>query len=203
MKRLIKALALVTVLCLGIMSVVACDVGVVSKDGTVTSNEYFNFISLGDNAYAIEAKDVSNLPESLVLPSEYEGGVVTAIAQEAFAGATQLTSVYMPSSYKVIGSDAFEGCIKLKSVEFSSNIEVIEDRAFSMCEDLLKVRFTSKLTKIGAYAFYNCKKVGEFYVTANVAEIGAKAFEGCTSARLYVSNDNQVYHVVDGQIVEK
>ena len=72
----------------------------------VTSNEYFEFILLDDNTYAIKPKDKKNLPQDIVIPPIYNGKAVTKIDDGAFISC-QLNSLIIAEGITTIGGTAF------------------------------------------------------------------------------------------------
>lgn len=99
------------------------------KDKSATANTYFDF-GLSNGAYSIKVKTGQTLPADVILPSEYEGKPVTAIADGAFEGQTTLKSVKIPSSVKSIGARAFRNCASLETVLGADNVESIGGTAF-------------------------------------------------------------------------
>ena len=75
MKKFVKILSLVFALCLS-LSVFGCNLGVQRK--TPTDVAYFNFVEIASGEYEISVKDINNLPTQIILPSTYNGGVVTS-----------------------------------------------------------------------------------------------------------------------------
>lgn len=201
MKKFTSIFTFVFAIAVCITAFSACDVGLKRKDPT--ADTYFNFTLLDDDTYSIAAKDVNNLPTTVVLPAEHDGKAVTVIAPSAFEE-SKIEKIYIPQSYTEIGSYAFVRCSLLKTVEFSvnKNLKTIDTGAFSYCVNLKGIEFCSSLEVIGARAFIGCTSLSSVYVTVNVKEIGEKAFEGCTCA-IDVSENNQYYKSENNEIVKK
>ena len=70
-----------------------------------------------------------------------DGGAIKEIANNAFADAPNMTSVYLGDSVEIVGSEAFRNCINLEEVTFGKNINKIGERAFQGCCALEKVTF--------------------------------------------------------------
>ena len=68
--------------------------------------------SVSKSPYAL----ISDFPEMLEIPEQYESGNVVAIAEGAFQGLTMLTGVTLPEGLTSIGSLAFNGCTNLRTV---------------------------------------------------------------------------------------
>ena len=68
----------------------------------------------------------------VVIPDTIEGFPVISIADCAFEGLSELTSVTLPSCLREIGSNAFNGCLGLVEITIPSG------------------------TMVGNYAFYGC-----------------------------------------------
>ncbi|MCD8204327.1 MAG: leucine-rich repeat domain-containing protein [Coprobacillus sp.] len=97
---------------------------------------YFTFsYNLGEDTATLVRLNVNeDYPEKLWVPRKVKGMRVTAIADEAFAGADEL-----------------------KEVKMSDNIETIGTRAFYNCPNLESITFSNNLTSVGAYAFDGTK----------------------------------------------
>ncbi len=93
---------------------------------------YFTYAyNIGDDTATITKLNINDeYPEKLWIPRKVKGMKVTAIADEALAGADELKEVVM-----------------------SDNIESIGEKAFYACPNLEKITFSSNLTSVGAYAF--------------------------------------------------
>ena len=68
--------------------------------------------SVSKSPYAL----ISDFPEMLEIPEQYESGNVVAIAEGAFQGLTMLNGVTLPEGLTAIGSLAFNGCTNLRTV---------------------------------------------------------------------------------------
>lgn len=98
---------------------------------------------IGEGAFA--GSDI----EELEIP---EG--VTALADYAFYGCPNLTSVSLPKSLKSLGKGVFGNCIGLKSLDLSG-LEIVEipERAFAGALTLESVALPSGIKKVGREAF--------------------------------------------------
>lgn len=84
---------------------------------------------------------------------------VTAIADNAFAGNSKLTSVKLSNNIAKIGKSAFTRCAKLSSITIPKNVTQIGNNAFKHCKKLSKVTFKgTKIKKVGKNAFKNVSK---------------------------------------------
>lgn len=79
------------------------------------------------NAYGNLTKTTLNIPDTLW------GFSVGAIADEAFAGYSNITKVVIPDSVTSIGSGAFRDCTSLKTVIIGENVNYIGAHAFTRC----------------------------------------------------------------------
>jgi hypothetical protein len=109
-------------------------------DENATPAEYFTFTSLSDGTYSIKAKDVTNMPEDVVLPSIYNGKLVTQIGEHAFSNMLE-----------------FKGCETIKSVVIPNTITYIGKGAFWKCSNLLNITIPDSVTYIGCnpHPFYD------------------------------------------------
>lgn len=126
---------------------------------SATPSEYFTFTLLEDGTYSIKAKNVTNMPEDVVLPTTYNGRVVTQIAEFAFVEMdmstgniknqyTALEKLIIPEGYTTVGEHAFLGCTNLKRVVFPSTMTTIGTSAFLGCSSLVAMFIPESVTEI-------------------------------------------------------
>lgn len=79
---------------------------------------------------------------------------VTSIADSAFSGNTDITSVTVGNKVATIGKNAFLGCTKLTSVTLGKGVKKIKKNAFKNCTSIKTVTIKSeKITAVAAGAF--------------------------------------------------
>ena len=85
----------------------------------------------------------------LVIPSIYNGEIVTSIKSSAFEGNTNITYAMIPASIKNIGNKAFKDCSSMTSVTLAENgITVLGYKAFANCP-LTELDLPDSLQSIG------------------------------------------------------
>lgn len=95
----------------------------------------------------------------------------------SFKGATNLTSIELPTSITKIGNEAFMSCIDLRHVIANNNLTSIGNYAFSDCISIEDYPSFSSLTTIGAYAFqYNGFNTLDLSGLTSLTSIGEGAF---------------------------
>ena len=135
----------------------------------------------------------------LVIPSEYEGKPVTAIANEAFSGpcmkfpCEDLEEVVIPASIETIGFSAFGCCENLSSVTFEegSRLRAIWDNAFYYCVRLKKIEIPESVKTLSLRAFSNCHSLKEIVLPMGIKNVSG-APSRCRALR-YNAYDNALY----------
>lgn len=105
---------------------------------------------------------------------------VTAISNDAFKGATNLTGVSIPSSVKSIGKNAFYNCSSLTNVTIAQNVDSINDSAFGYCTSLTSINIPNSVYYLGDNVFYGCSNLTNVHLPESVTELN-NTFFGCTS----------------------
>ena len=108
--------------------------------------------------------------------------LITAIADNALAGKTNLYKINIPTYIRKIGNGAFRGCTALQSATFETNLEFIGNHAFAECGDLNSVQFVqpSGCATLGSAAFALCKGLTSFEFPSGVVRTGDGLFYGCS-----------------------
>ena len=106
--------------------------------------------------------------------------MVTAIADEAFKNAANLTSVTIPSSVTTIGKNAFNGCTGLTELTLPNSIDTIQTAAFSGCTGLTRVTIPNTVRYMGWNVFYGCTALTSATVGSSLRELNG-TFANCTS----------------------
>jgi len=142
-------------------------------------------IYLGANGYAYN---------DYIVPDAYK-----YIADGAFSGISNLTTLSLGNNVEVLGSRAFENCVNLKTVNLPNKTIDVQSYAFNNCVSLENVNNMEYLDAFNDYvfastalqvlninsniisegAFANMKKLTSIVVKAN--EISSYAFSNCTS----------------------
>jgi hypothetical protein len=86
---------------------------------------------------------------------------VTSIADTAFYGCSNLTSILIPNTVTSIGASAFYGCTKLESV-YLLNVKTVGPDAFNGCSALTSIVLPN-VTSVGAGAFFNSPNITSVY----------------------------------------
>ncbi|MBQ6701918.1 MAG: leucine-rich repeat domain-containing protein [Clostridia bacterium] len=139
------------------------------------------FYLLSDGTYAVYI-GTADTSKVIVIPSEYCGEKVTAIADRGFIY-TDITSVVIPDSVTTIGDSAFEGCTSLTNITIPDSVTEIDQFAFNKCTSLTSITIPDSVTTIGWYAFYNCTSLTNITILGSVTEIGKCVFNNCTSLK--------------------
>lgn len=131
---------------------------------------------------------------SISIPSSvsYNGTdyTVAAIADMAFKGCKQLTSVAIPASVTQIPSGLFYGCSNLTTITVAPENSVFDSR--EGCNAIVRTStntiiagcknstFPTSVSTIGECAFYGCNGMTSLTIPANISDIEDWAFLDCS-----------------------
>ena len=134
----------------------------------------------------------------IVIPATYRGIPVTAIADNAFSGCSDLTSVKIGENVSSIGNGAFLGCTSLTSIKIPDGVTSIGDSAFYECSGLKGVYITnlaawcriefeiysnyvsSNPLSYAHHLYLDNVEVKDLIIPAEIKEIKQYAFYGCS-----------------------
>ena len=159
---------------------------VVEKAGVIGEADLPATLTTIDKAVFIGNTDL----KSIVI-----GANVTKIADEAFSGCSNLTSVTFKHSESAdatltIGNDAFNKCGFTNIDTLPSYTTTIGARAFYGSK-FQSFPTPAKLVTIGADAFKGNTKLSAITITANVSSIADGAFSGCTGLKTLTIEDGE------------
>lgn len=137
---------------------------------------------------------------SLVIPSvSPDGKPVVAIAENAFANKSGITSVVIPDSVSSVGDGAFKGTSithasvpapVVYAVRLGTLVDLtvtgrgkIPDSAMTSATNLARVTIKEGVTSIGESAFFSCTKIYALSMPDSLTTIGELAFSKCESLR--------------------
>ena len=114
-----------------------------------------------DNCNAIVERTTNKLVlgcKNTIIPSS-----VTIIAESAFIGCAELTSIIIPNSVTEIEIGAFENCIDLTSITIPDSVTTIERGAFHGCASLTNITISDSVSVVGENLFMNCQNLVNVY----------------------------------------
>lgn len=147
-----------------------------------TQGLVFSKIPHNDGPYVM-VSDYTGIYETVIIPPTYEGKTVLQIGASAFSGATNITSMTIPSTVTIIGENAFYGCTNIVSVSLTNSIETIGKGAFAGCSSLLEFKIPEKVVAVQALTFADCTALTkiEFPTSGNFLRIDDQAFQNNVS----------------------
>jgi hypothetical protein len=161
-------------------------------DGILTYGEAAAITDLGD-AFKGNA-DVRNFKELYYFTS------LSSLADDAFNGCTNLTSLRLPKALKKVGARAFKGCEQLRQVNLPTSVDAIGEEAFSGCKLLSAFEFPEEVTAIEDGTFKDCAVITSIELPIVISKIGSEAFAGCSRLSTFKLN---TFHPADIQMGTK
>ena len=162
--------------------------------GGNAGNECLVFETLSDGSLQVSADSSKEIPEEIVIPSEYEGKPVTAIEESGFAlnRAEGLKRIVIPEGVTSIGENAFYNLITLESAVLPDSLIEMGMYAFSGCTALFDIEFGSGLSVIPVGAFVGCA-IASLTLPETVTDIYYDAFRGCRELTSVTLPDSVTY----------
>ena len=134
---------------------------------------------------------------AFVIANDYQGDItipaqiivdgqsirVVGIAQEAFYGCDDVTSITLPDGLTTIEDSTFEFMSGLTEIVIPDSVTHIGRSAFSTCENLQRVVLPSQLTTIPEDLFESCSSLTEVNIPAGVKTLEPGCFSACTSLK--------------------
>ena len=193
MAKKILAVIVASILCLMLVGTVC----IWAREAEETESERF---MSGDYEYIVLEDDTAEIvgysgsEESLIIPGELDGRVVTAIGDWAFSWCESLTSIEIPDSVSKIGTNPFMGCDNLREIYISPDSEYLavidgilynkQDKGlvcYPCAKQDLSFVIPSGIEVIGDYAFFVCSSLTSIEIPDTVTKIGDSAFSWCES----------------------
>lgn len=168
---------------------------VVLEDGTAGITGY-----LGDETALVIPSVLDDLPvtaigayafeyaplTSVVIP---EG--VTVIDRKAFAAASALKEITLPSTLWEIGEEAFIGCA-LEKVTLPEGVETLGERAFACCWNLKTITLPNTLRRMGYGVFAECDALWGLTLPASLTEIDGNPIPAIPLSRHFFANSLRI-----------
>ena len=134
---------------------------------------------------------------AFVIANDYQGDItipaqiivdgqsirVVGIAQEAFYGCDDVTSITLPEGLTTIEDSTFEFMSGLTEIVIPDSVTHIGRSAFSTCENLQRVVLPSQMTSIAEDLFESCGSLTEVNIPAGVKTLEPGCFSACTSLK--------------------
>ena len=127
------------------------------------------------------------------IATTYSNLPVKAIADNAFADNTTITTVLIPDSVNSIGEAAFLRCHDLANVSIGKGVLTIGENAFYACFSLTSITIPDRVTTIGFCSFASCEKLTNIIIGNAVSFIDRYAFSNCTTLSNIILPNNVTY----------
>lgn len=119
----------------------------------------------------------------VAIPETIGKGIVTAIGNGAFAGASGLCGGIVTSYASFENMRAHQ---KITRLALPEGVNFIETGAFADMLELTELNIPESVSEIGAAAFYNCISLEELVIPRSVRSIGKHAFDHCDKLTIIV-----------------
>lgn len=183
---------------------------VVLEDGTAGITGY-----LGDETALVIPSVLDDLPVTAIGAYAFEYAAltsvvipegVTVIDRKAFAAASALKEITLPSTLREIGEEAFIGCA-LEKVTLPEGVETLGERAFACCGQLKTITLPNTLRRMGYGVFAECDALWGLTLPASLTEIDGNPIPAIPLSRHFFANslriapDNPVLRIEDQMLL--
>lgn len=152
--------------------------------GSVAAEQSFAYQTNVDGTISITR--YSGQAGEVNIPSQIDGQMVTAIADEAFMNNGLLVSVIVPEGVVSIGRSSFQGSYNLAAISLPTTLRSIGESAFRSAGKLESIIIPEGITVLPDYAFDRCMKMTEILLPSTLKAIGKNslAVTGITEIKL-------------------
>ena len=157
------------------------------EGGLLVANYYYRYIVINNGVVATCLDDYAT--GAVKIPSVYHGQEVTSIANSAFEGCKNVTSVQLPNTIRTIGTYAFSQCKRLRSINLFDGITSIGNGAFSSCEILPKIYIPRTLTKLEDNVFMHCYYLTRVLIPDTITSMESWTFMGDYLLTVYFESE--------------
>lgn len=208
-RRLFAGFGIVVAVVLCLLTVAGIGIGFLVKGSAGGSVKGFEYTAHEDSVTIDKYVGEDTV---VTIPDEIKGKPVTALAESAFYGCSDITSVQLPATiteipdfafYKcsnlkeinipdgvtLIGQHAFEECTSLEYIELPYSVETVDNFAFNKCTSLVTVKLSPNITVIGNYAFSACEDLTGIGMPTELNYLGEMSFAYCTSLSMITIPD--------------
>ncbi len=177
-----KKIAVIFILLLSLIIITACE----ETPDKESAGELNFTLSEDGESYAVSG--IGNVTDTkLVIPAEYQGKPVLAVADGAFSGNTSITAVEFSDSTVLIGARAFSGCTALENVKLTESLIYIREQAFSGCTALRELTIYENVNgatvDVEGGAFENCTSLVTVSLPEGMRALMGRTFDGCSSLK--------------------
>ena len=176
LSRMKKILALCLCICMALACLTSCNNNTQPKDTTsqTPGNKPEKNYTI-DGSMLVSCIGQADANGVFVVPEN-----ITMIAENAFAGDSDLKEVVIGPHVKVISSAAFQYCTSLETVTISEGVETIGSHAFSNCTSLKNITLPSTVSVLNEYTFYACESLESLSIE-HIRALGEAVFYGCVA----------------------
>jgi hypothetical protein len=155
------------------------------KPALVCSNRADFEVALNDTNDGIIIIKYKGSETEVIIPSEFEGFPVVAIASAAFGRTGSLSSSFLPSLAKLLSTiQETTEISRLTKIKLPDSLTQIGRYAFAHCTSLTQMEFPNLLTQIGRYAFAYCTSLTQIELPSSLTQIDGTAFYACSGLNL-------------------
>lgn len=168
---------------------------VVLEDGTAGITGY-----LGDETALVIPSVLDDLPVTAIGAYAFEYAALTSIVipegvtvidRKAFAAASALKEITLPSTLWEIGEEAFIGCA-LEKVTLPEGVETLGERAFACCGQLKTITLPNTLRRMGYGVFAECDALWGLTLPASLTEIDGNPIPAIPLSKHFFANSLRI-----------